>query len=52
METMQNKKVIGLPKDELEEKIMTALTAKTYSYIMDDGDIHVTKKRQKEQKNV
>ena len=38
--------MIGLPKDELGGKIMTefaALRGKTYSYIMDDGDIHVTK---------
>ena len=36
----KNKKVIGLMKDELGEKIMTdfaALRPKTFSYLMDDG---------------
>ena len=36
----KNKKVIGLMKDELEEKDMTKLAglrAKTYSYSRDDG---------------
>ena len=37
----ENKKVIGLKKDELGGKIMTefvALTPNTYSYLMDDGN--------------
>ena len=37
--TGMNKKVIGLMKDELGEKIVTefvALIPKTYSYLMDD----------------
>ena len=36
----KNEKVIGLMKDELDRKIMikfVGLTAKTYSYIIDDG---------------
>ena len=36
----KNKKVIGLMKDKLDEKIITkfvGLRAKTYSYLIDDG---------------
>ena len=39
--TERKKKVIGLMKDELGEKIMTefvALRPKTYSYLMDNGN--------------
>ena len=40
LSTEKNKKVIGLMKDELGEKIMVesaALRSNTYSYLMDDG---------------
>ena len=50
--TGNNKNVIGLMKDELGEKIMrefAALRAKTYSYLMDDGN---SDKKAKETKNV
>ena len=46
----QNKKVIGLSKDELGGKIMkefVALKAKTYSYLMDDDTEHKKAKRTK-----
>ena len=46
----QNKKVIGLSKDELGGKIMkefVALKAKTYSYLMDDDTEHKKAKEQK-----
>ena len=39
----QNKKVIGLFKDELRGKVMTefiALRAKAYAYITEDGSVH------------
>ena len=39
----QNKKVIGLFKDELGGKVMTefiALRAKAYAYITEDGSVH------------
>ena len=51
--TGKNKKVIGLMKDELGEKIMTefeALRPKTYSYLMDDSGTNVTKKKAKGKK--
>ena len=47
----QNKKVIGLFKDELGEKIMkefAGLRAKTYAYLMDDDSEHKKSKRNKE----
>ena len=43
----KNKKVIGLMKDELGVKIMiefAALTPKTYSYLMDDGNSNKSSK--------
>ena len=46
----QNKKVIGLSKDELGGKIMkefVALKAKTYSYLMDGDTEHKKAKRTK-----
>ena len=50
--TRKNKKRIGLMKDELGGKIITefvALRLKTYSYLMDDGNID---KKTKGTKNV
>ena len=50
--TRNNKRVIGLMKDELGGKIMTefvALRPKTYSYLMDDGG---SDKKAKGTKNV
>ena len=49
----KNKKVIGLMKDKLRGKIMTvfvALTPKTYSYLIDDGNSD--KKATAKKKNV
>ena len=43
LQTGVNKKVIGMFKDELGDKIMTefvALRAKTYAYLADDGSEH------------
>ena len=43
LQTDVNKKVIGMFKDELGDKIMTefvALRAKTYAYLADDGSEH------------
>ena len=43
LQTDVNKKVIGMFKDELGDKIMTefvALRAKTYAYLTDDGSEH------------
>ena len=50
--TGENKKVIGLFKDELGGKTVKefcALRPKTYAYLMDDGS---ERKKQKEQKDV
>ena len=45
----KTEKIIGLKKDELDGKIMkefTGLTAKTYSYLMDNGsEAEITKKK-------
>ena len=60
--TEKNKKVIGLMKDELNERIMTEFLArrpKTYAYQIydynddddDDDDMTINLKKQKEQKN-
>ena len=49
---LKEKKVSGLMKDKLGEKIMkefAALILKTYSYLMDDGKMI---KKQKEQRRV
>ena len=48
----KHKKVIGLMKDELREKIMTmtvfaGLRAKSYSYLLDDGSEDKKSKRHK-----